>query len=121
MKIRIDPLDKLASEYVRRKSRGYCERCGTYSRNGWESLQCCHFIGRSNRAVRYDSDNLVALCMGCHSYLDSHHLGFVEWFKQHLGEQAFDLLLARSRQVYPKPDKKLIELYLRAKIAEMER
>ena len=28
MKIRIDPLDRLFSEFIRKRARGYCERYG---------------------------------------------------------------------------------------------
>jgi len=60
MKIRIDPLDTLFSEYIRkrvyREGRATCERCGKIyydeiKENGeiypaWKNLQCSHFHGR---------------------------------------------------------------------------
>jgi len=117
MKIRIDKLDVLFSEFIRKRSKGYCERCGKYY--GWERLQTSHFYGRSKKSVKWDEDNAVALDFGCHQYFTSHPLEHVEWFKNHLGER-FDLLLGRMRNTHPKPDKELIELYLREKIKELE-
>lgn len=116
MRIRIDPLDRLVSEYIRRRAGGCCERCGTY--HGWKGLQTSHFIGRSNRAVRYDPDNLAALCYGCHSYFHGHPLEHVEWFKNRMGD-AYDLLLARSR-VIAKPDRAALGIYYKCQIHVMK-
>ena len=116
MKIRLDKLDKLVSEYVRKRSGGYCERCGKYY--GWKNLQTCHFYGRSRKSVRWDEDNLVALDFGCHQYWGSHPAEFVEWFKSYLGEEKFNLLASRMR-IVGKPDKELLTLYFRGKIREV--
>lgn len=118
LRVRIDPLDKLFSSFVRLRSKGYCQRCGQYK--GISNLQCCHFYSRRYQSVRYDEANCVGLDFGCHQYLDSHPIEKIEFFKQHLGEQAFDMLQARMRQTYPKPDKKLIELYLKEQLRELE-
>ncbi len=86
-----------------------------------QGLHCAHFIGRSNKATRWDEDNAVSLCFGDHQYFHAHPLEFVEWFKNHLGEEAFNLLLGRQRITYPKPDKQAIRIYLQAKIKGLER
>ena len=115
MKIRIDPLDKLFSQYIRMRAiervHG-CERCGA-GKVDFKELQCAHFHGRSRKAVRWDEDNGVGLCFGCHQYLDSHAMEKVEWFKTHLGEEVFDLLNARLRG---KPDKVALMLYYKEKL-----
>lgn len=115
--IKIDPLDALASEYVRKKSKGFCERCGKYY--GWQNLQCCHFHGRRRLSVRYDIDNMAAMDFGCHTQLDSQPMDKVEWFRQHLGQEGFDMLNSRMRITYPRPDRQAITLYLQAKIKEL--
>ena len=116
MRVKIDPLDKLVSEYVRKRSKGYCERCGKYY--GWKKLQACHFHTRSKKSVRYDEDNLVALDFGCHQYLDSHPYEKIEFFKERLGDK-LDLLNARASKP-GKLDKKLLWIYYREKIKEYE-
>ena len=119
MHIRIDPLDKLVSEYVRKRSRGFCERCGKYY--GWKHLQACHFHGRSSRSVRYDEDNIVALDFGCHVFLDSRPLEKTDFFKKRLGENGFNLLNARTRESGRYLDKAAIEIYYQEKIKLLER
>lgn len=116
MKIRIDPLDRLFSEYIRKRSAGgCCERCGKFY--GWEKLQCAHFHGRRKKSVRWDEDNACALCFGCHSYLDSQPMEKVEFFKERLGKEKFQHLNIRAGMIQ-KPDKVAIEIYLRTKIKE---
>jgi len=131
-KIRIDPLDTLFSEFVRKRAMarmGGCERCLTpkfdiQKDNGdvmpaWKQLQCSHFVGRSKHSVRYDEDNAVGLCPACHMYFTAHPLEHIRWFEAQLGEEKFDWLNARS--VMPlKPDRDLIAIYLRQKIAELD-
>lgn len=113
MHIRIDPLDKLFSRYIRLRDK-VCQRCGSV-----RNLQCSHYHGRRKRSVRYDEDNCCALCFGCHSYLGGNPLEHTEFFKQRLGDK-FDMLNNRARISYPPPDKEAIELYLKVKIKELE-
>jgi len=130
--VKLSVLDNICSEYIRRRAiaeEGGCQRCLTPKHdiqkdNGkvlpaWKQLQCSHFIGRSRRAVRYEEDNLVGLCAACHIYLTSHPLEHVRWFTEHLGEEKMDFLLARNRSRV-KPDEKLLTLYYREKIKELD-
>jgi len=132
-RVRRDYLDELFSEFIRRRAMqrvGGCERClhpkqDIPKENGeilpaWKQLQCCHFDGRSNKRIRYDPDNAGGFCGACHNILDGHPFEKVEWVKQHLGEQRYNMLQGRLHIVYPKIDKKAIELYLRHEIKEME-
>jgi len=127
VRVKIDPLDRLASECVRRRAiviDGGCQRCLTPKYDiekedgsiypAWKQLQTSHFIGRSNKAVRYDLDNLVGICAGCHIYLTAHPLEHVEWFKQHLGDR-FEMLQGRQHQT-GKVDRNAIYLYLKEQI-----
>jgi len=114
MKIRLDPLDRLFSEYIRLRANNKCERCGAYSKR----LQCSHYFGRAKKSVRYDEENAAALCFGCHQYFTSYPLEHTEWFKKRLGRN-FDLLLGRMRQM-GKIDRNAIGLYLKQKIKEIK-
>lgn len=131
--IRRDPLDELFSEFVRKRAIqrvGGCEMCFHPKRdvvkdNGnilpaWKQLDCAHFDGRSNKAIRWDTDNAAGLCPSCHSAFDAHPFEKVEWIRHHLGEVGNNNLMARMRITYPKPDRNAIELYLRAKIKEVK-
>ena len=114
MKIRIDPLDKLFSEYIRLRDK-VCQRCFSPT----NSIVCMHFHGRSSKSVRWDEDNACGGCMGCHSYLDGHPVEKVEFFLKRLGQERFDALDGRRRITWPKPDKKLLTIYLQQKIKEL--
>ena len=114
MRIRLDPLDKLFSRYIKLRDK-YCQRCGRSN-----SLQTAHLIGRRNHAVRYDPDNACLLCFYDHQYFHENPLELVEFFKARLGEEGFDMLNNRARITYPKPDKQAIELYLEEQIKLLE-
>ena len=121
MKIKLDPLDRLFSEYIRKCAIlrvGGCERC-LNSKLSWKELQCSHFFGRGQKSVRYDTDNACGLCFGCHIYFGSHPLEHTEWFRNRLGD-GFDLLLARARVPARYIDKEAIRLYLEAKIEGLD-
>ena len=119
--MKFSPLDKLFGQYIRMRAiqrvHG-CERCLT-GKSSWKELQCSHFIGRGRRSVRFDEDNAIGLCGACHMYLTAHPLEHVRWFTEHLGQEGVDLLLARNRDMI-KPDEKLIAIYYREKIKELE-
>ena len=61
MKIRLDPLDRLFSRYIRLRDGGICQRCGKYV-GLTQGLHCAHFHGRANRNTRYEFDNELTLC-----------------------------------------------------------
>lgn len=121
MKIRIDPLDQLFSEFIRRRAVervGGCEKClHPYE---WKRLQCCHFHGRGMKSVRWDESNAAGLCFHCHVEIDSQPVEKVEWWRKRLGQEAFDMLEGRKRQTWPKPDKQAITLYYREMLKGME-
>ncbi len=115
MKVRIEPLDKIFSSYIRLRDK-VCQRCLSPG----NSIAAAHFHGRGSKSVRWDEDNACALCMGCHTYLDSHPLEKVWFFRVRLGKKGFDLLNSRYRITWPKPDKKMLGIYYRQKIKELE-
>jgi len=113
MKIRIGLLDQRFSRFIRLRDK-VCQRCG-----GSGVLQCSHFHGRAKKSVRWDEDNAVALCFGCHQYFTANPYEHTAWFENHLGVARFEWLANRSRQM-GKPDKEAIELYLIEKIKLLE-
>ena len=118
--MRLLPLDKLFSEFIRKRAMlrvHGCERC-LQGKTDYKQLQCSHFIGRSRRAVRWDEDNACGFCAGCHMYLTAHPTEHVQWFMNYLGEEKLDLLMARNRE-RQKPDIEAITLYLKGKIKEL--
>ena len=127
----IKELDKLCSEYIRKRAMvevGGCERClapkyDVQKDNGdtfpaYKHLQWAHFKGRNKHTVRWDIENAAGLCGGCHMYLDDNAHEKDEWFKQRLGDR-YDLLLARVYQK-GKVDREAIRLYLQEKLKDVE-
>ena len=130
--IRRDSLDDLFSEYIRK--RAYCDgmiichRCGHIyydttredgsTRPAWMNLEAAHFKGRGQQSVRFDPDNALPVCAGCHSIMDSDPDEKIRVFTFWFGEERLDLLRARAIET-GKPDREAIRLYLKMKILEL--
>lgn len=118
MKIRIDPLDVLFSRYIRTLAGWRCERCGKQFLPPTNGLHCSHFHGRRKKSVRWDPENAVALCFGCHAHFTGHPLEHVEWFSNRLGVKKFNALTLRANTPQ-KPDRAMIGLWLKEKLKEV--
>ena len=98
MKIRLSQEDKLFSLYIRTRAKGYCEHCKKYF--GIKKLQASHFIGRRNKAVRWDDENVSALCFRCHMVVFTENpLIHTNWMKKKLGLKNFNKLVRRSQKI----------------------
>jgi len=77
-KTETNKLDKLWSKEIHERDI-YCQVCGD-SKN----LNAHHIVGRRNRTLRWDLDNGILLCAGCHTFrTKSAHQNprwFQEWF-----------------------------------------
>ena len=65
--IKIDKADRVFSTYIRLRDKE-CVRCHRRGSGdlGITGLQASHFYSRRNESVRFDEDNVDALCAGCH-------------------------------------------------------
>lgn len=57
--------------------------------------------------------------MGCHAYFTGNPLAHTEWFREYIGEKEFDKLTLKANTA-GMPDLKMIELWLKEKLKEME-
>lgn len=123
-KVRISTEDRLFSEFIRKRAiriSGGCQRCLSPKHDilkeddsifpAWKQLQCSHLWGRRNRATRWDQDNCVGLCSGCHAYFTANPIEHQDWFREHLGEERFEQLQLRAQGV-KKVDIVVVRLYL---------
>jgi len=102
--MKITPADKYFSYCVRERAEWRCERCGTYHQPPTRALHCSHFEGRGNWAVRFEPDNGIALCMGCHLLVGARpglHSGlhaeiFGKYAADIVKEKSQDLMLAKE-------------------------
>jgi hypothetical protein len=117
MRIKIDPLDRLFSQYIRLRAKECCERCGAFK--GIQRLETSHFFSRRKKSVRFNPDNAAALCFTCHLYFTENPLAHVEWFKERLGDEKFTLLNIQANVIGSKPDINAITLYLKGEIDKL--
>lgn len=98
-------LDKLWSEAVRK--RGYCEMC--LRRPPEVVLHAHHIYSRRHYITRWDLNNGVCLCNGCHLYKAHKDIQeFSDWIKAHKGDTAIELLRNKTHYLffgYSKDDK----------------
>lgn len=90
--------DQWARE-VKERAGFKCEYCGKK-----DNLNSHHIFSRSNRSVRWDLDNGVALCPGCHVFSDtfSAHktpMEFTIWIKEKRGEEWYQNLRVKAKSV----------------------
>jgi len=124
-RVKIDLTDQAFSRYIRKRDKWTCQRCGRFfpldDDGGMTErgrLQCSHYIGRGNQATRMDPENCMALCMGCHSYLETRKpTEYRELMIRRLGKAKHDALLVRSKQ--SKPVTKKDKLALRQKFLKL--
>jgi len=86
-------LDKKVSELVR--ARGKCEFCGKK-----ENLQCCHIFSRKYLNTRWDLDNLLCLCAGCHFQAHAEPLNFAAKTHCVLLSDKYNLLKESHNLIY---------------------
>ena len=121
MKIKITQEDKLFSEYIRKRAMqrmGGCERCHA-PKTSYKELQCAHIFSRRNKATRWDEDNALGLCYGCHMYLTGEPVESIIFAKAKLGEPQFEMLRLRSMTTI-KPDLPSTRIYLNSLLEGLE-
>lgn len=68
-------LDETFSLLIRKAGR--CARCGRTPPN--IQLQCSHLYSRRYMAIRWDTENAVAKCAGCHIWWGNNPVEAYEW------------------------------------------
>jgi hypothetical protein len=86
-------LDKIFSEVVR--SIGWCERCHTKEKQ----LQCAHIYSRRYRHTRWDTENAICLCAGCHFRAHQNPIDFSRWVEDYLGKGTLDELRVKAHDL----------------------
>lgn len=111
--------DRLFSDYIRTRDKGTCQRCFTPYELPTSALHCSHFWGRGNKSVRFDPDNAMAACYGCHRWLTANPAAHRDFFLKRLGEKRFDVLGVRARTP-TKIDEKLIVIALKEEMKRLK-
>lgn len=118
IRLRISPADRLFSLYIRSRDLWRCQRCHRTYKPPTSALHCSHFHGRGKKSVRFDPDNAVAFCWGCHKYMESQPYEHNEFFYRRLGKQRYEALLVRANTPQ-RVDEKLIAIGLKAELTRL--
>lgn len=121
MRIRIDPADKVFSQYIRLRDKE-CRRCHSqvqFNAKGEPiTHQASHFQGRRKEATRFDEENVDCLCTGCHMYFTANPGEHYQWQVKTKGQKTVDLIILRSN-TYMKKDRQMAKLYWQQRLKEL--
>jgi len=100
--------DKWFSDYIRARDNWTCQRCGRkfpdYIEGGDNTalggLDNAHCFTRGHNLVRFEPNNAVALCYGCHSYLDANPTEKFSFFEDRVGTETFEDMRIKSHLPY---------------------
>lgn len=84
--------DTLWSEIIR--DAGECVRCQRKD----IKLEAAHIYSRRNLSTRYDLNNGLCLCTGCHFWAHQNPIDFAEWVDKYLGEGSLQELKDKAKK-----------------------
>lgn len=90
--------DTLFSKIIR--SANVCEKCHTQR----GKLECAHIISRTYTKVRFNYDNALCLCSGCHFWAHKNPTEFSRWVEEYVGEERIRELEKESKRTDYKVD-----------------
>jgi hypothetical protein len=83
---------------IRERDLWTCQRCEHVYPPKHQGYHCAHCFGRGKPATRFDPENACGLCYGCHRWLDTHPDLKEAFFRDRLGDEAYDALRLRSNR-----------------------
>lgn len=87
------------SLWLRSKRNYTCEKCGIKDTPPTSFIQCSHYIGRAEKATRYDEDNTDVFCDPCHKFFEKCKNGeYKTWKIKQLGEEKHKRLLQKANK-----------------------
>lgn len=111
MNIKITKTDRLFSNFIRDRDGWNCQRCGKHydksNTSDRQGLHCSHYYSRGKKSVRFEPDNCIALCYGCHKLWGhgDERDKYEAFMRKKLGQTRWASLLIQSFQYHPKDDK----------------
>ena len=89
-------LDRVFSQLVRSIYPEICHSCG--AKLPKKELQCCHFISRRIRCVRWDLRNCLPGCAKCNLFTPEHIWELGKKINEYYGYDTASDLMTRSKQ-----------------------
>jgi hypothetical protein len=121
--------DKWFSNYIRARDNFTCQRCKRkfpkYEESGDNTalmgLHNAHCFTRGHNMVRFEPNNVMALCYGCHSHLDANPDDKYKFFEDRIGSECFEEIRIKSKMPYKgiKKDQKELSKRFRTLFREM--
>jgi 5-methylcytosine-specific restriction endonuclease McrA len=88
--LKITPADKAFSREIRERDGWTCQRCGKRYVPPTKALHSAHNFTRRTGVVRVDPSNAMALCYGCHQFIDSHAAEKEALFRGKFGDDEYE-------------------------------
>ncbi len=85
--MKISAADKWFSLCIREASNYTCVTCGKMGR-----VECSHVYSRRHRTIRWDVENAMSQCNGCHRSWHESPLKSFAWFESEFGAGRIELL-----------------------------
>jgi 5-methylcytosine-specific restriction endonuclease McrA len=88
------------SKQIRERDGWTCQRCGREYERGDGRLQAAHCFTRAikREGLRMDPSNLLALCYGCHHFVDSHDGEKETLWRLRIGNDEYDRIAGIAHQ-----------------------
>jgi len=118
MKVKLRPTDTAFSNYIRERDNWTCQRCRTkydkYSTEDRQGLHNSHYWGRGHEGTRFEVDNCIALCYGCHRLWGhgDQRDQYKDYTIRKLGEARFKSLMVQAH-TYKKRDDKMDKIIIK--------
>lgn len=90
-------LDRNWSRAVRERADFTCQRCGKQHAEKSQGLHGAHIFSRGIKRTRHEVLNGLALCYGCHQYIDSHREEKEALARKVLGDEVYEWLAEQAR------------------------
>ena len=118
MGLKRDKFDIIVSNITRKRERNCCESCN----KTYERTECAHIFGRRHRSVRWDLDNVLCLCHGCHRKYTENPVDFTRFLERYIGVDELNSLRIKAWQVkkWTKAEKAALYDDLKATYAALE-
>jgi len=88
----IKKLDTIVARKVKERDNHTCVRCGSNTKQ----LNACHFYSRSIKSLRWDMDNIICLCVGCHFWAHKNPSELTDWYRTLIGDSRFGRLMVKK-------------------------
>ena len=114
-----DILDPLCKEVVALRDNFRCRKCGKQmipSDKTGQMIGCdwSHVYSRANKNIKWDPDNSMIHCGGCHIWWGQCPLEGAKWYREEFGDKQADALILRKNTSHGKIDCNAIYLYLKS-------